>query len=202
MVNLHSLMVHSYQHYVGSVAQHTAVNIGEAARALNRLFADPTLRARMGEAGQQRAGRLFSWPVVIGQYNVLFAELAATRDKAQADQKGFQTRMHPFRGDPYRDFEAFATSALKDSTELRRIEGTWSLEDLMSVELCRQFSQYRPPEPTLRVLLEQLKTDQTISLQELLKTIPLADQPRTRMGVIWLAKHGLIDWTTPHQYKD
>ena len=82
LAHLHSLELETYQTYVGAVAQHTAVHVGRAADALVALAESPELRARMGAAGQARAQALFDWPVVVGQVNTLFSELAERRAQA------------------------------------------------------------------------------------------------------------------------
>jgi starch synthase len=47
----------------------------DLAAALNRLLADPALRARMGEAGRQRVEAQFAWSAIARQTAALYASL-------------------------------------------------------------------------------------------------------------------------------
>jgi rhamnosyl/mannosyltransferase len=49
------------------------------AEALLRLIADPALRARLGEAGRDRAHAEFSLDVMVGRYWKLFERLTSAR---------------------------------------------------------------------------------------------------------------------------
>ena len=54
IVTRHAARIDTYQSYVGSIAQHTAVHVGSAATPLGQLIASPDLRRRMGAAGRAR----------------------------------------------------------------------------------------------------------------------------------------------------
>ncbi|MDZ4374686.1 MAG: glycosyltransferase family 4 protein, partial [Phenylobacterium sp.] len=82
MVERHTVEQSSYQAYVGTVAQHTAVHVGAAAEALAALIASPDLRRRMGAAGRARVAETFDWPVVARQVRALTEDLAAVRAAA------------------------------------------------------------------------------------------------------------------------
>ena len=107
----------TYQDYVGSVAQHVAVNTEAAAAAIARLAEDPALRQRMGDAGRQTVRQRFDWPVVARLHHQLYAELAERRCAGQ-ERSGLEAQ-HPLRADPFRDFALFATASLGPETELR-----------------------------------------------------------------------------------
>ena len=89
------------------MAQHVAVDTEAAAAAIARLVEDPALRQRMGEAGRQTVQQRFDWPVVARLHHELYSELAELR-RAGQECSGLKTQ-HPLRGDPFRDFAAFAT---------------------------------------------------------------------------------------------
>ena len=107
----------SYQDYVGSVAQHVAVDTEAAASALFRLAEDPVLRQRMGDAGRQTVKARFDWPVVARLHHQLYAELSDRRSNGQGIAG--MGDLHPLRGDPFRDFAPFATTSLGPETVLR-----------------------------------------------------------------------------------
>ncbi len=200
LATLHGLQVESYQTYVGAVAQHTAVHVPAAAQALSRLFASADLRRRMGEAGQRRARELFSWPVVVAQYNALFEQLAESR-LAAASQGDVETpgrSLHPLRGHPFADFEGFATTALRPHTTFRLIEGIdlrAAIGRLASVKLDRMFPGLRAEPREVGELLRLLKAQPGQSLQELQQTFAPQRSEFIALALVWLAKLGLVDWS-------
>ncbi|MCR5877648.1 glycosyltransferase family 4 protein [Phenylobacterium sp. J367] len=110
MVLHHTTEAESYQSYVGTVAQHTAVNIPRAARALADLIRAPDLRRGMGAAGRSRVRAVFDWPMVARQYRALFEDLAAIRNGALDPPA--RHAMNPVKGDPFRAFRGFASRPL------------------------------------------------------------------------------------------
>lgn len=202
LASLHGLQLESYQAYVGAVAQHTAVQVPAAAQALSCLFASADLRRRMGEAGQRRARELFSWPVVVGQYNALFEQLRERRLAAQNDSSGAsQGRgLNPLRGQPFADFEAFATTALRPHTRFRLVEGLdlkAAVGRLVSVQLDRMFPAVRASSAEVAELLRQLQAQPGLSLQQLQRAFPPQRAEFIALALVWLAKLGLLDWDAP-----
>ena len=116
----HVLGIDSYQTYVGTVAQYTAVNIGRAAQAIAQLIESPDLRRRMGAAGRERVRTAFDWPVVARQFRALVEELSEVRKSASADPGLSRRRTpgSPVTGDPFDDFAGFATTTLTSTTKL------------------------------------------------------------------------------------
>ena len=92
----------TYQDYVGSVAQHVAVDTDAASMAIALLVDDTALRHRMGDAGRKNVQLRFDWPVVARLHHQLYAELAEIRRSGQG-ASGLLAQ-HPLRADPFRDF--------------------------------------------------------------------------------------------------
>jgi glycosyltransferase involved in cell wall biosynthesis len=121
----HASGADTYDSYIAGVAQCTAVDIPAAAEAFGALVADPTLRARMGEAGRRRAVALFDWSVVIGQWRALWEEMARIRRAERAE------RARPLRGedrvphrpDPSLVFADYPTRRLAPETRLALVPG-------------------------------------------------------------------------------
>jgi starch synthase len=72
----------SYVQYLSRANTAVAIDIGELARRLTALVADPALRRRMGTAGQVRARETFDWAVVFRAYQALWDEQTAIRRRA------------------------------------------------------------------------------------------------------------------------
>ena len=122
MADLHALGLETYQGYVGSVAQHTAVHVGRAAEALPPVdYLAPDAGSHGSFGGTSSAGVVFSWPVVIAQYKELFQELAARRENSGLESCASiqDCPVHPLRGEPFADFVGFATQVLRPGSSLR-----------------------------------------------------------------------------------
>ena len=199
LAHLHSLELETYQTYVGAVAQHTAVHVGRAADALVALAESPELRARMGAAGQARAQAMFDWPVVVGQYKALFAELAERRVHAlRAGELAAGARIQPSRGDPFADFRGFASSVLEPDLVVRLAPGVVAadLEGRLGVKLNRLYSGVRGSNAEALALLQAVESAGAagVSVQELLAGASAQLRPYLETTLVWLAKQGLVDW--------
>ena len=199
LAHLHSLELETYQTYVGAVAQHTAVHVGRAADALVALAESPELRARMGAAGQARAQALFDWPVVVGQVNTLFSELAERRAQAvRAGERVAGSRIQPSRGDPFADFRGFASSVLEPDLVLRLAPGVVAadLEGRLGVKLNRLYSGLRGSNVEALALLQALEAAGAagLSVRALLSGAPADRCAYLETALVWLAKQGLVDW--------
>lgn len=119
----HETGVDNYDKYCGHTSQFVSVDTGGCALALEKLFKDPALRRRMGEAGRARAREVYDWRVIVGRHQALWAELAERR-RADPDFSRVPTpAMRPARADPFALFENYATSVLGDEHRVRRIAG-------------------------------------------------------------------------------
>lgn len=199
LAHLHSLELETYQTYVGAVAQHTAVHVGRAADALVALAESAEMRARMGAAGQARARALFDWPVVVRQYNALFAELAERRAQAaHTGERGGATRIQPNRGEPFSDFRGFASHVLEPDLRLRLAPGVHAtdLEGRLSVKLNRLYSGLRGSNAEALALLQAVEAagSSGVAVNELLSGASSERRPYLETTLVWLAKQGLLDW--------
>ncbi len=190
----HAALMESYQAYVGSVAQHTAVHVGRAAQALAALIASPDLRRRMGSAGRARVRAMLDWPVVVGQVVALTEELAQVR--AAAAEPALTHRMHPVRGDPFAEFANFPTQVLTLDTVLRIRDGA-SAADLVRagvVPLDGAFAGWRGSPEEAEAVLARLAGGARLTVRELIIAFPPERRRPVQMSLAWLAKLGVLDW--------
>jgi glycosyltransferase involved in cell wall biosynthesis len=192
----HVLEGQSYQAYVGSLAQHTAVHTGRAAEALTRLIADPELRRRMGAAGRARVREAFDWRVVAGQVNALVDDLAARR--AAAIEPATRHRAHPVKGDPFRDFAGFATAVLGLDTPLVATPGASpeTVRAAAGVTLDVAFPAWRADLVECARALQLIASGEARTMREVLAAFPIPRRRAVELGLLWLAKHGFVDWPT------
>ncbi len=190
----HSALLDSYQTYVGGVAQHTAVHVGRAARALAELIASPELRRRMGAAGRERVRQMLDWPVVTGQVRALAEELAQIR--AAAADPPRTHRMNPVRGDPFAEFADFASHGLTLDTVVRLRDGA-SAADLaraQSVGLDAAFAIWRGSLEEAGQVVARLEDGAGLTVRDLLAGFPPERRRLVQMSLVWLAKLGVLDW--------
>jgi glycosyltransferase involved in cell wall biosynthesis len=195
----HSVGLFSYQDYVGAVAQHTAVDVEAAAAALASLAGDPSLRQRMGQAGQQHVQECFAWPVVINQYLALLADLEAIRASAPADASRW---LHPLRGDPFADFTHFATLPLGPATLLAPALGVSKpLEPEQLLASCSRldlaYAGCHASDAECHQLLVRIDQQSPVSVHDLLASHHPSRHQALAMGLVWLAKLGAIRWLNP-----
>ncbi|MEQ8398996.1 glycosyltransferase family 4 protein [Thalassobaculum sp.] len=197
MIARHTLRIDSYQAYAGSVAQHTAVHVGRAAGALAALIRSPELRRRMGEAGRARVKEAFDWPVIAGQVNELIDDLSAIRARA-GDPSG-RRRINPLKGDPFQDFVGFATEQMSEETRLsvRAGVGAAELARMGTIDLDRAFAAWRMPPADCRAILAMIAGGDALTVGDVVARFPKPRRHFVELTIVWMAKHGLIDWLPP-----
>jgi D-inositol-3-phosphate glycosyltransferase len=193
IVERHLFQVTSYQSYAGEVAQHTAVHVGRAGAALTELAASPELRARMGSAGRERVRDMFDWPVIARQINGLADELGEIR-RASPDPV-IRQKTDPVRGDPFIDFAGFATQVLTLDTRLTAVPGVSGADVRgLSAALDTAFSSARAPLEDCAQALDLIASRQVSSGRDVLAEFPMEKRQGLQLGLVWMAKLGLIDW--------
>ena len=196
MAERHTVEGQYYQVYVGGVAQHTAVHIGRAADALAELIASPDLRRRMGEAGRRRVAEAFDWPVVARQIRDLTDALAEVR--AQAADPPPRPPSDPVKGDPFRDFAHFATSALTLDTPLSAAPGV-SRDDVAmagTVALDAAFPFFRATPELCAQAFDVIAGRPDAKVRDVLTAFPAQQRRAVELGLAWMAKYGFVDWLT------
>lgn len=187
----HAVGMDSYQSYVGSVAQHTAVHVGAAAKALAALIADPDLRRTMGAAGRERIRSTFDWPVVVGEIRALLDELSAIRGAATDTVP--RHLVHPAKGDPFADFAGFATQVLSPDTPLALRPGADPTRPDRT-ELDRVARGWRATPAECAQVCELLASGQAANVGEVLARFAPARRSPVELAIVWMAKLGIIDW--------
>lgn len=190
----HAFLIDSYQNYVGSVAQHTAVHVGRAAKALAELMSSAELRKRMGASGRDRVRTAFDWPVVVRQLVSLLDDLA--RIRAAAPEPPRTPIMDPSRGDPFRDFAGFATQILTVDTLLsvRAGAGAGDLARSRDVSLDNVYSGSRAKPEDCQRVVEILASSGPQSVRTILLQFPVERRRNLELTLGWMAKIGLLDW--------
>jgi glycosyltransferase involved in cell wall biosynthesis len=194
MTARHTFEIDSYQTFVGSVAQFTAVHIGKAAEAFGTLIRDPGLRRKMGAAGRARVTEAFDWPVVVGQYQALIDELAALR-AAAADVASRRT-INPVKGDPFVEFAGFPTAVSTLDLPLRAVPGMGAAEVLKTrdTELDQAFGYWRASLDECAEVVRLVAACKVRTMRQAMLAFPPEKRKLVELGVLWLCKQGFLDW--------
>ncbi len=185
----HDALVRSYQQYVGITAQHTAVDVGAAARALAELARDDDQRRRMGAAARRRALEVFDWARVAPRYVDLMAELSAIRAAATLSQA---RRRHPVRAEPFGAFAPYATTVLGPGTRL--FPGGTPVAVLQQPAQLDGFAAgWRLSNDEAMALAQRVPLE-GVALAALLGDLRGLEAARLCLTLTWLAKLGLVGW--------
>jgi hypothetical protein len=186
-----ALGLDDYHHYIGNVAQATAVDVDQAAAAFATLAGDPALRQRMGTAGRARALALSDWPRVIAAYRGLLDQLAAIRAQGRERAgRSIALTNQPTRMDPFKLFAAYPTMTLSGATRL--VAGaTGRVGDLTGgIEQAAIVKYGLPATAILDAMLD--KAVQPIELADLVAAFPGQDRRMMTAAAAFLLKMGLL----------
>ena len=194
LADRHAHELDNYDHYCGFTSQFVAVDPEACANAYARLIADPALRQKMGAAARERAVAHFDWRVVIGQYQQLWAELAARRRSATESAPRIAGRpARPTRADPFHAFAGYATATLAAGDRIELAEGATpeTLDTATGSTLVAFAKAVNPPLEVMHGILETLK-DGGRTVAALLQDWPPETQGLRVRSLLWLAKLGLV----------
>jgi len=180
-----------YHHYIGNVAQVTAVDVDKAAQAFATLAADPALRQRMGAAGRVRALATYDWPRVIAAYRGLLDQLAAIRGQGRERAgRSIALTNQPTRMDPFKLFAAYPTMMLSGATRL--VAGqTRRIGDIPGgIERAAIVHYGLPAVSILDAMVE--KAAQPIELADLVGAFPGQDRRMMTSAAAFLLKMGML----------
>jgi hypothetical protein len=103
----------------------TIIDINATVQALVTLIANPQLRKKMGENGQQRIKEIYDWQRIIPQYEELWQTLKEIRNSATISVPlQPYSPPYPLCDDPFRVFAHYPTMPLKNEMvqELRIVK--------------------------------------------------------------------------------
>jgi len=194
MINRHLLGGLAYQSYVGAVAQHTAINVGDAAARIADLIASPELRAKMRAAGRRRIAETFDWPVVVRGLQELTQELAAIR--AAATPAPAKHQFNPVKREPFGAFAGFPNSAVNAKTRVWLRDGVTlaDLEATRAINLDQFAAGWRGSHEESAAVLAALAERGPLTVGELVEAAGNGRRQLVALAIVWLCKLGLLDW--------
>lgn len=108
----------NYDHYIAQAHLLVTVDVQACTEALVQLVREPALRARMGEAGRQRAREHFDWAPVLRQYQALWQAQLERRQAALAHPPAL--RRDPAYTNFLNLFDHYPSQGLHAASRLRR----------------------------------------------------------------------------------
>ena len=191
----HALNLDSYDMYCGHASALVAVDVQATKQAFVRLFESPELRARMGQAGQQRAREVYDWSVIIGQYEALWQDQNQQREK-DSGRQGALAHPWPARLDPLYGFAAYPSEVLRLQSRLTLVdaevhEALDRLARYLRLNMVSFGLERLPSAAEARAVLRQLGAGPATA-QALIEGVPAARQPTVFRGLVWLMKLGIL----------
>jgi starch synthase len=181
----------SYGAYLSVTARLTAVDINATAEAFRALIADPTLRRRMGAAGQARVREAFDWSVVIPQYQNLWREQEAIRLAALPTPEGL-SRPDPRYMDPNQAFAAWPSSTFCLSQRLRPEPRPQTVDIRALLRFTAPALPGELDEAGITRLFAELHRCGEATGQELLGVLEPAQRSAGARAILWLLRVGLV----------
>ena len=183
-----------YLQYLSFVQQRTMIDVREMADAIAALAAAPDKRRAMGEAGVERARRLYDWAAIVPQYQALWAEQARHRARGvptthrEADEPPNPAAIDPFtlyRGYPS-DRLTLAAVIYADAPVSQA-----AIERLMDLTGATQIRRYVTSAANLARIHAAVVAEGPLMLDALIALVGL-DANLVTAGVLWLAKYDLV----------
>ena len=180
----------TYDFYIGHAGQSTAIDVPAATEAYVALIGDAALRRRMGDAGRERARRLFDWAVIVRRYQALWRELGDARRKAPASPG----RPYPLRDDPFRTFHPFPSFTIGPATRVETVAADPAAE-VRRIAASGMNSFGLPlllPREEMDHLVQALARRKVATAAELVGALPADRQAAAIRTLGWLAKGNIV----------
>jgi hypothetical protein len=177
------------------VGQSVSVDVADMAQHLIDLLHNPTLRAEMGRRGRKRAEALYAWPVVVQQWEALWAELASIAGSLPVQPPGGLDYVQP---NYFQHFAHYASRIIGDSTSLRlTARGQAVLAGRAPFYLhpwSRGFLQPQYLRAGLSALQRVEGSVATLPVGAVVESLQSCGLTRDRalMHLMWLAKYNLV----------
>ena len=133
--------------------------------------------------------------VICKQYQQLFKDLEQQRVAENKLDQVTTTQARAGRGDPFSDFEHFATSSLHDDLIIQR-SGSADLQHSLQVKLNRLYPGMRGTNSEAMQIISILEKVQPhgLKVSELLQSFDNSRHDSINTTIVWLMKQGLISW--------
>jgi starch synthase len=184
-----------YDQYVANAAMFAMVDIPAAVTAFETLARNPDLRQSMGETGRKRARETYAWPVVVRQYEELWAEQAERRGRGvEAAAVAAGREVYPAMPDPFSAYAAYPTRSLRPDDQIGMVDadGIDIYERLRVSPLVRHARAALPSDALCRALLEQLARGTQFRVRDVVAVVPAGQRRAAVRALVWFGKMGIV----------
>lgn len=178
------------------VGQSVAVDVAQMANHLTQLLDNDDLRQQMGLRARAHAVALYDWPVVVRQWQELWAELLAV---ARSINRTEPDRLDYLRPEYFRDFAHYATRIIGEETPVSLTPRGQQLLDqhgpLLLHPLTRGFLEPRLLHATLAAVKAAGWLAGGLQVGAIMRVLEKAHgvcRDSTLMHIMWLAKYDLV----------
>lgn len=188
----HAVGVDNYDHYIGKVAQTTAISVEACATAYTVLIENPELRFRFSQNALSDVQARFDWPLVINQYQLLWAELSDIRNRAKElapVTPGIP--LNPLMDDPYRLFQNYPTVLLNPMTKVS-IDNPERGKIIHLSSLNQMGKELRFSVKDTNILLSVIEKKQPVSVGYLQNAVDDGNVSTLYRTIGWLLKMGVL----------
>ena len=191
----YGLEIDTYDMYCGFSSTLVSVDISATAKSLELLINSNELRKNMGQAGKERAKRIYDWKHIINQYEALWSELSEIRKLGSKDLK-FLNHPWPARMDPFHAFASYPTYTLKSDTILELAENDFfkakaRIKEYRKLAMVNYVNIILPSDHEIDLVLETAQYGPSSALG-LLKNIDANRKPFVFRSLVWFIKVGIL----------
>ncbi|MEM0989860.1 MAG: glycosyltransferase family 4 protein [Pseudomonadota bacterium] len=183
-----------YHQYLVAVHQRTAIDVRGLAGAYAALIKDPDLRAKMGQAGVQRARTHYDWSAIVPQYQALWGELNAIRAAEPPSSERVQgAPSNPAAMDPFTLYASYPAQHLLADTVLtaEAVTPEARLEELVDLTGARRYRRIVARSGELAAVQAAIHQLGPVRYQDLLARSS-GSAAKLESCVFWLLKFDLI----------
>ncbi|MEJ1935838.1 glycosyltransferase family 4 protein [Nostoc sp. NIES-2111] len=187
--------VDGYDQYIAHAAMFAMVDIPATVTALETLARNPDLRQSMGETGRKRARETYAWPVIIRQFEELWAEQAERRGRGvEAGAVAAGRQVNPAMPDPFSAYASYPTRALRPDDQVGMVDadGLDIYERLRVSPLVRHARAALPSDALCRVLLEQLEKGAQFRVRDVVSVVSPEQRRAAVRALVWFGKIGVV----------
>ncbi|MEW6638928.1 MAG: glycosyltransferase family 4 protein [Pseudomonadota bacterium] len=187
--------VESFDDSIAALSQVVAVDIGEAARRITALAESADLRRRLGRAGQVRVISSYDWTTILAQYQALWDELAAIRQRSARSASGRPPLTQFGLTDPFRAFGHFATAQLAPTSVVRCVDAVTAarLADLRVHPSHTMLLPLLLAPADMAALIASVERAGSATVAQLEAAFGHLRREKVALSLLWLLKFGVVN---------
>ncbi len=184
----------NYGEFLGATNQTVTVDAREATNAFTALFGDKGLRARMGAAGRARILELYTWPLIIAQYEAIWREQDTLRREHVAVSEAPTVHTPVSFPDVEHSFSCYPTSFLSGESRLIAAEdASVQLDVVLALPITNYLPQLRIVErAALLRVIEAAQHPSALHALSLILESPESTRERQLATLAWMLKYDLL----------